>query len=150
MSTTTHGRFKAGMIIVIMTGPVVLGLIAFMALNVARDLRLLESASSDNMQWTISQSEVEFLAMLAEIETTRLDPERDLGEIRNRFDIFYSRISTMRDSISFSVLRDVESFENSLVSAEAFLERSVSLIDGDDAALRTALLNFQQMQRAFD
>ncbi|MEY8826878.1 hypothetical protein AB9K34_00265 [Sedimentitalea sp. XS_ASV28] len=90
MSTTTHGRFRAGLILAIVTGFVVFCVVTLMAIHVARDLRLLETASSDNMQWTITQAEVEYLGMLAEVEAVHLEHKSDLSDVRRRFDIFYS------------------------------------------------------------
>ncbi|WP_424988556.1 ATP-binding protein [Microbulbifer sp. S227A] len=139
MSTTTHGRFRAGLILAIMAGLVVLSIIVTMSIRVARDLRLLESASSDNMQWTVTQGEVEFLGMLVEVELARLSQESDLSELRRRFDIFYSRMATIGEAPAPSELRDNDSYREAYHEAQAFLQRTVPLIDGPDEALRAAL-----------
>lgn len=139
MSTTTHGQLRAGLILGIMAGLVALCVIGFMAVNVVRDLRLLETANSDNMQWTVSQGEVEYLAMLAEIETTRLSDGSDLSDLRKKFDIFYSRIAILQESLAGSILRDDPGYVATLLQAQAFLDRIVPLIDADDEVLRRSL-----------
>lgn len=139
MSITTHGRFGAGLILGIMAGLVALCIIAFMAMRVVRDLRLLETASSDNMQWTVSQGEVEFLGMLVEVELARMSSISDLGALRRRFDIFYSRIATLDEAPTFSRLRGNANYREALEAAHGFVARTVPLIDGDDQALRASL-----------
>ena len=79
-------------------GCLILISIAVLSRNVTRDLTLLNSASSDNVQWTLSQSEVEFLDYKLQLITALSEPTPDLKTLRREFDIFYSRIATLRQS----------------------------------------------------
>lgn len=139
MSNTTHGRFRAGLFLGIMAGFVALCIIAFMSVHVVRDLRLLESASSDNMQWTVSQAEVEFLGMLVEVELANLHKPEDLSDLRRRFDIFYGRMRTIGEARAFADLQGNKDFRSALEATRGFLQRTVPLIDGDDDTLRASL-----------
>ncbi|MDU9004196.1 hybrid sensor histidine kinase/response regulator [Sedimentitalea todarodis] len=139
MSSSTHGRLRAGLIFGIIAGLIALSIIAFLSIRVVRDLRLLEAASSDNMQWTVSQGEVEFLGMLVEVELARLDETSDLSGLRCRFDIFFSRLATLNEAPASSGLRSNETYRDALEEAQGFLDRTVPLIDGDDDTLRASL-----------
>ncbi|MEP3329606.1 ATP-binding protein [Sedimentitalea sp.] len=139
MSNTTHGRFRAGLTFGIMAGLVALCIIALMSIRVVRDLRLLETANSDNLQWTVTQSEVEYLGMLVEVDRARLRETSDLSDLRRRFDIFYSRMATLKEAPSASALVESEDYRTALNAAQRFLDRTVPLIDGDDETLRASL-----------
>lgn len=139
MSNTTHGRFRAGLISGIMAGLVALCIIVFMTMSVVRDLRLLETASSDNIQWTVSQGEVEFLGMLAQVELARLNETSNLSELRRRFDIYYSRMATIDEAPASSALRSNETYREAFEATQGFLDRTAPLIDGDDETLRASL-----------
>lgn len=126
------------------------GLLAILLLaqTVARDLRLLNSASSDNLQWTLAQTEVEFLEFdryLSEAEKTG-DPNLPL--IRRRFDIFYSRISTLEKSSIFTDLRELPEFQRKLHVMRDFLDDTVGAIDSDDAGLTAAIPALQKRAAA--
>ena len=107
--------------------------------DVARDMRLLDTATSDNVEWTIAQTEVEFLEFEAEIFEARSGPDGAMTDLRRKFDVFYSRISTLREAALYAPLRDDPDYERALGDVQAFLDRTVPLIDGSDAALRAAL-----------
>ena len=68
-------------------GCLILISIAVLSRNVTRDLTLLNSASSDNVQWTLSQSEVEFLDYKLQLITAISEPTPDLKALRREFDI---------------------------------------------------------------
>ncbi|WP_421907140.1 hypothetical protein [Mameliella sp.] len=64
-------------------GSVVLCLVAigYLATEVVKDLQLLNSANSDNVQWTLSQAEVEFLELRHAISEARSEPDDDLEKV---------------------------------------------------------------------
>lgn len=111
----------------------------FMAVNVAQDLRLLNSARSDNVQWTLSQAEVEFLEFEFKlIDAANADTPR-LRDLRREFDIFYSRIKTLRDASLYAPLRGIDEFSVNLNRVDAFLQDAVPYIDASDADLTASL-----------
>lgn len=115
--------------------------IAFLSLDVVRKINQQSTASTDNVQWSVAQINVEFLQLLLAVEGAQNGHET-LDEVRRRFDVFYSRMTTMKRSPVFVVLREDPEFAASYQSIWGFLERSVPLIDGSDADLARGLPAF--------
>lgn len=120
-----------------------LAAIAYLSYRVIVDLRLLNTAQSDNVQWTLSQSEVEFLEFDIALFDAQLTPTPDLLRLRREFDIFYSRITTLEQASIYAPLRDLPAFAESLQTARAFLDEAVTLIDAPDSELIAALPRLQ-------
>lgn len=131
---------KISRTLAVLAGLVALIAIGFLSYDVARKIRLLGSASSDNVQWSLTQTEVEFLALQNQIEA---DPV-DLGQLRERFDIFYSRIGMVNRAAVFAELRANEISSAHLDAIAAFLDETVALIDADDAVLLAGLPTLAQ------
>ncbi|GAA6200273.1 ATP-binding protein [Aquicoccus sp. SU-CL01552] len=124
-----------------------LAVVAFMSVTVAKDLRLLNSASSDNVQWTLSQAEVEFLEYELHLARAIQDPAPHLRDLRREFDIFYSRVATLRESSIYETLRRQEDFSTNLDKIHAFLLGTVPAIDGSDADLIEGLPHLFEQAR---
>lgn len=118
-----------------------MGLVGIVLLsgNVTRDLKLLNSASSDNVQWTLSQAEVEFLEFQMHLTSALSEPAPDLKALRREFDIFYSRINTLGQASIYADLREVPEFARNLRIVQTFLDRATSAIDASDPDLIRAL-----------
>lgn len=115
--------------------------VGILAVQVATDLRRLASASTDNVQWSLSQSEVEFLEFQAALDRARHSDTPDLGQVRLEFDIFYSRIGTLEAGPIYSDMRAQPEFDAALTEIRAFLDTSVPMLDAADPALVAALAN---------
>ncbi|MBY6068412.1 response regulator [Leisingera aquaemixtae] len=113
--------------------------IALLAFNVSRDITRLNSASSDNIQWTLSQTEVEFLQFDLALSQAQLEEAPDVRSLRRRFDVFFSRIRTLRQASIYSDLREVPEFADNLATVGAYLEAVVPDIDSGTSALQEAL-----------
>ncbi|WP_245189110.1 ATP-binding protein [Mameliella alba] len=113
--------------------------IGFLAVEIVRELRLLNSANSDNVQWTLSQAEVEFLEMRHALDTARRQSEPDLDRLIEEFDIFYSRISTLDSGALYESLRDISEFAEPMQRIRQTLDDLVPLIDGPRADLAAGL-----------
>ncbi|MBB93408.1 MAG: hybrid sensor histidine kinase/response regulator [Rhodobacteraceae bacterium] len=113
-------------------------LVAWMALAVLRQLDGLSSANSDNLQWSLSQAQVEFLVFQLALEEANEDPQ-SLADVRRSFDIFYSRMSTIENGAVFRAMRDDPAFVAPRARVRAFLQDTVPLIDSSDPELRAAL-----------
>ncbi|WP_417473070.1 ATP-binding protein [Leisingera sp.] len=134
-------RSMLGLRLAVLLVAAVVGLvaIALLAFNVSRDLRQLSSASSDNIQWTLSQTEVEFLHFrlaLAQVQTNEVP---DIRSLRRKFDVFYSRIRTLGQASIYHELRQVEEFARHLAAVSDYLDRAVPIIDSDITAFQAAL-----------
>ncbi|MBT26528.1 MAG: hybrid sensor histidine kinase/response regulator, partial [Rhodobacteraceae bacterium] len=121
-----------------------------LAQAVSRDLTLLESANSDNVQWTLSQAEVEYLEFERELDHGIARGAPDLDQIRQEFDIFYSRIATLQNGALYQDLRQTRDFTEALTGIRAFLDRHVPLIDGLEAASEQELLVLQRETAELD
>ena len=89
---------SSGRAFLALTGLLVITAIAFLAFSVQREIRLLASAQSDNVQWSLAQAEVEFLEYTRQLEIT--PPE--LIELKQRFDVFFSRVRTVQAATVFT------------------------------------------------
>jgi PAS domain S-box-containing protein len=107
--------------------------ISLLTLNVSREIQWLGSARHDNLEWFLIQLEVEFL----EFSQQTLQYPIDINQIREEFDIFFSRVVTIRDGSAFEGLRADQIFNEQIETLGAFLNQSVTLIDvPDDELLR--------------
>ncbi|MBV7379845.1 hybrid sensor histidine kinase/response regulator [Maritimibacter dapengensis] len=107
--------------------------------EVLRKLNLLETAASDNVQWTLSQVEVEFLDLDLATKSYMIGDIDDLDVIRREFDIFYSRIGTLSEGDLYLGLRNETTFADALATIRGFLEAAVPIIDSTDSEMEADL-----------
>lgn len=107
--------------------------------DIYRKINLMNSASSDNVQWALSQAEVEFLELNEAVVMAARTSPPDLTRLRREFDIFYSRVGTLRRGALYVELVDEPEFAAALALASRFLDAATPLIDGTDADLIAAL-----------
>ncbi|MDA5558168.1 PAS domain S-box protein [Shimia sp. MMG029] len=116
-----------------------LGLIGLLGRSVIADMRVLSEAQNDDVSWRMSQLEVELLRLQNSVQGVLADPDRDVSEVRKRFDIFYSRITTLQQSRLYQSFRGDPTIDTHLSAATDFLDNTTPLIDGADDELRAAL-----------
>lgn len=104
-------------------------------LDVTRKLDEMSTARRDNVIWTVLQLEVEYLELeRAAIELQTRGPEA-VPELRRRFNVFYSRVGTLRQSPLYrSAIAEAGESAN-LEAVFDGIERLLPLIDGEDTAL---------------
>ncbi|MDA9207306.1 ATP-binding protein [Octadecabacter sp.] len=115
----------------VLAGCVAVLAIALLTYNVSREIRLLGSAQSDNVQWSLVQTQVEFLEFQREVD---IDPV-DVARLRQEFDVFFSRVMTVRQASVFAELRAHSAFSVHLSELVAFLDSAVEIIDAPDSQL---------------
>ncbi len=108
--------------------------------EVLRQLHDLSTATTDNVQWNLSQSEVEHLHLQAAAHDAL--EGGSLDQVRRRFDIFYSRVATFHESPLFFGLRSSQDGAMTLARIQDRLDRFIPMIDGPDQALRDLLPGF--------
>jgi PAS domain S-box-containing protein len=107
--------------------------ISLLTLNVSREIQWLGSARHDNLEWFLVQLEVEFL----EFSQQTMQYPIDITQLREEFDIFFSRVITISDGSVFEDLRADQISHEQIEALIAFLNQSVTLIDApDDELLR--------------
>lgn len=102
------------------------------------EIEALKAAPRDNVQWTLSQLEVDLLLLDQAIRRASTAPET-LAAVRKRFDLFYSRVDTLTNGSMFAELRSGSPGTENLLELQTFLKDSITLIDGDDDALQREL-----------
>lgn len=113
------------------------GAIAILGFEVNRKIKDQATANSDNVQWVLSQLEVEYLNFSSAITQAQLTG--DVTEVRRRFDILYSRVTTFRTGQAYETLRGELSFANLLAGLNIAVDDMIPLIDGPDETLRAQL-----------
>ena len=121
------------------------GIVA-LAVDVGRRLESASSASTDNVQWSLSQVDVELLQLILAIDIAQAQPGL-LAEVRLRFDILYSRIETLGVGGVFRRLRNAPEFEASYQDLARFATGQAGLIDGPDDTLQQGLPRLAAMAR---
>lgn len=122
----------------------VAGAIGFLAIlvlgtNVAREVTRLDRDLAENANFSLSQTEIEFL----EFTNVITAPTANLDAVRLRYDVFYGRIRTLREARAFDALRQDPAFLAELDAISTFLQRSVALVDSADPVL---LQNLDQLR----
>ncbi|MEO3480242.1 hypothetical protein AAFO90_21585 [Phaeobacter sp. CAU 1743] len=137
MTKETDWRFPLASRWVLVAALIVLPLLVVQSVRLGQQVLLrlegLSTAATDNMQWVMSQAEVEHLKLDAAADAAR--QAKDLPLLRRRFDIYYSRIATFQESPLFQELRDNEAGSKLLSDLSARLDRLADLIDVSDEQL---------------
>ncbi|MBM3606300.1 MAG: response regulator, partial [Alphaproteobacteria bacterium] len=116
-----------------------------------RQIDELGTATSDSTQWFLAQTEVELMALQRAAMLVRAKSATDsqLDDLRRRFDIFYSRVQTLRNGRTFANLRKLPEASLALQELQQRLEETVPAIDGGDAHLLADLPALERrMERA--
>lgn len=122
----------------------VVGLLLLVLVQTGQDVRrqidALATANSDNTQWSLAQADVEILTLqTAATAVLAGDGAVTLNDIRERFDIFYSRVQILSESPLYAPLRADADVDAALARIDLFLTEMVPLIDAPDAVLAGAL-----------
>ena len=114
--------------------------IVLLAMNVWRELAALERLSADNTQWALMQTEVETLRFQLAVDKAIAEGESaKFADVRRWFDVVYSRVGMLPASRNNVNELDLPEFTANITRIQAFLDRTVPLIDGPDAELRAGL-----------
>lgn len=113
--------------------------IYYLSADARREINALATANADSTQWALAQSEVELLALLSETRRVDATQNEQVTNVRQRFDVFYSRIKTMRESSVLSALRDDGSTGAELAQTGDVLDSMIPTIDGPNDVLIAAL-----------
>ncbi len=121
---------------------VVLTLQVFLKLNEYR------SSIKDNVQWTVAKLEVEHAKLISAIIRLQNQTDENLSKMRERFDIFYSRVYVLEHGDAY---RQTLSKPDERALIESISEGTLELaglIDNDDASVFS--LQHQILARAED
>ncbi len=107
--------------------------------TVRTELKELATTGSDNIEWSLSQAEVEAIAFSQEALIAARAPSVPLDLVRLRFDLLYSRVVVLQQGSVFAAMRTDPQVAEHLTKVQSFLDETATLVDGPDAQLRAAL-----------
>ncbi len=111
--------------------------------NVQNRIEALSSAATDNLQWTLSQAEVDYLKY--RLASEQAEGSADLAVLRRQFDIYYSRIATFRESTLYAGIRENAEGGATLERLRQGMMAQADLIDATDAELIANLDRLHEM-----
>jgi PAS domain S-box-containing protein len=112
--------------------------IAILASDVRRAIKNQATATADNTQWTLSQLDVEYF-QLKEAVAAAQTSQGSLSDVRKRFDILFSRTTTLIEGQIFQKLQRDPEFSKGLANLRRFQNRWIAPIDGENATLQHML-----------
>ncbi|KUP92684.1 aerobic respiration control sensor protein ArcB [Tritonibacter horizontis] len=125
----------------------VLILLAVQSVRLGKDVQqrieAFSAAATDNLQWTLSQAEVDYLKYQRMVSIA--EDHDDLAALRRQFDIYYSRIATYRESSLYADMRATSEGGTTLDRLWAGVQAQVPLIDAPDDVLLARLPDLQQL-----
>ncbi|MGR3759160.1 ATP-binding protein [Roseobacteraceae bacterium NS-SX3] len=111
-------------------------------LEVLQRLENLSTAATDNVQWSLAQAEVEHLNL--ENAVLAAKGEEDLPHLRRQFDIFYNRMTIIRESALFQALHQSREGAALLAGLQDRLDSWAAVVDGSGEALTVQLPRLAQ------
>ncbi|MBT8475372.1 MAG: PAS domain S-box protein, partial [Alphaproteobacteria bacterium] len=103
-----------------------------------REVDALATANADSTQWSLAQSEVEFLAF-SNAARAVVAGQAQPAEARRRFDVFYSRVQTLKSAPTFAEVRALPEVEVALSDIDNFFAAAIPVVDADDETFAAAL-----------
>lgn len=113
--------------------------ITALAQQAFREITALNTAKSDSLQWTLAQTEVEFLSFYNELIRVDAGETLELVSVRRWFDVLYSRIGTITTGKVYGPLAAGDKMFPAFVHINTFMKETAVLMDGDDQVLLAAI-----------
>lgn len=104
----------------------------------SQEMRDFASSRSDNLVYTVTQTEVELRDFEQKVLLFMLRDQGGAPDLRDAFDVFYSRLSTLRVSPLYQGYIVAAGQSGRLEELGARADALLPVIDGDDAALLAA------------
>ncbi len=125
--------------------------------SIRRDVENLRVISQDNILWTAMQMEIELLRFQLSVADLQIEASDEaLQQMRNRFEILWSRIFMMGPGRVGELIRDYDSGHDTIANFQSYmkdLDPIVAAISPDAtvamAAISDDLTNFQKDLRAY-
>lgn len=128
------GRWVQGGVLVVVS-MAALALLVPLWLEVTGKLEEMRTARRDNVIWTVVQLEVEYLELERAAHQIEHLKQEGLPELHRRFNVFYSRVGTLRQSPIYRSAIIEAGEAGNLEIVYAGLERMLPLMDGPEADL---------------
>ena len=138
------GNGPVRQLLLALTAGVLATVLTMMGMQVMAELSKLRAASSDNVQWSMAQLQVELLMLEETTHHAVREDGASLDDVRRRFDIFYSRVATLERGQVFELLKQDRQVQSGLRQLRDVLDASVSLVDASDEIMRAALPQLEE------
>lgn len=115
------------------------GVIIVLSSQLRTELRALQEVPVDNLQWNVTQLELDVVRLEVAVTTAMLQPEAGLTEVRKRFDLLYNRAGTINSGTMLEQLGLSEAALPLKRRLKEFLIETTGLIDSEDYILRGVL-----------
>lgn len=135
-SRRRSSRWVVAVIVATASVGIILSLYSFRLFS---ELEILRSTTRDNVQWSLAQLEVEYLVLMETVEDAAPGDLNSLKNVRQRFDIFYSRVSLIASSEVFNALAMDADSRKKIAALQTTLDDAIPLIDGDRETLGARL-----------
>jgi PAS domain S-box-containing protein len=113
--------------------------VAFNYISLRNELRSLKEEPADNLQWNVTQLELDAVRLEKSARLAVAQPQADLDDLRKSFDLFFSRATTLIDGTTFARLGLSEETWPLLNRMQLFLDETTPKIDSSEEDLRAAL-----------
>ena len=147
------GRFLRTQLFVLAVALCIGGL-AVLGKSVIEQMRGLETANSDNLQWTLTQTSVEYLNLQIALDEVVDGQPQDAPSARarlgERFDVLYSRLDTLASGPVYAALLEDPAFAQNFHLVKALMEEMVPIIDLPDDQLMLRLDELSGLVRRAD
>ena len=117
--------------------------IVVLSVQLSQRLRALQESPSDNLEWNITQLELDAALLSRTILAARTTPSAPLDDLRRRFDLLYSRAGTVERGSMLERMGLADTALPLIEHLRAYLSHNAVLIDGTDDALRAGLARMQ-------
>jgi PAS domain S-box-containing protein len=132
------GLIRRDYVFSVLIAAVVAGLLV-LGSQVAERTEALRAAPQDNAQWNLAQLDVELLALDSATQRARQEGSGNLTDLRLRFDVFFSRVNTIRRMPLFTKNLAQKESVDSMALLRSTLDSLVPVIDGPDVLLQAQL-----------
>ncbi|MCC5964277.1 MAG: PAS-domain containing protein, partial [Rhodobacteraceae bacterium] len=112
----------------------------WLAQDINRKFNQLRSTGADNAYWTVGQLETDIQRLRLAVTVAQGNATADtLADVRQRFDILYSREGIISRGVIGSALERADAERDTMMAVRGFLDAYVTAIDGPDPGLIAAL-----------
>lgn len=130
-------RVRGGVFAIIAIAVIVV--LCLLAAQITHELEVLRGAPDDNMHWSLTQLEVELLALDRAVRVAGEGDAAALKEARDRFDIFYSRVAGLGRIDIFQARYASPGLNEDRKTIVDVVKDWAPTIDGSDEVLRARL-----------
>lgn len=113
--------------------------------SIGSAMQMLSRGQTDNKTWLVAQSEVDLLKYRLALSDTLRDPSPDqIEDLRNAFDILYSRVMLIEIGMAQGSLPDTAGIQRDWSAARALVQRDAAIFDSGDDAVVAQLAELRQ------